>query len=108
MLKSQRNRCWIYAITNILRTFVAKKYGINEFQLSQVRPLLSLSSAVTDLALKGYLFFYDHLAKANWFLEQMIDLADRPITDRSLQYLFKEYIVADGGRCIIYPLEEES
>jgi aminopeptidase C len=53
MLKSQRNRCWIYAITNILRTFVAKKYGINEFQLSQVRPLLSLSSAVTDLALKG-------------------------------------------------------
>lgn len=40
-----------------------KKYDLEEFELS-----------------KSYLFFVDSLSKANYFLEQTLDLADRVCT----------------------------
>ncbi|KAM0756000.1 peptidase C1B, bleomycin hydrolase [Meredithblackwellia eburnea MCA 4105] len=44
-------RCWIFAALNTLRVFVARRYNLNEFQLSQ-----------------AYLLFYDHISKASFNL----------------------------------------
>ncbi|KAI9266126.1 peptidase C1-like family-domain-containing protein, partial [Sporodiniella umbellata] len=64
-------RCWLFAGTNIMRLAVISKYKLpDDFELSQ-----------------SYLFFYDKLEKANWFLENMIDLAHKDIDDRVVQYL---------------------
>ncbi|GAA5795007.1 peptidase C1B, bleomycin hydrolase [Helicostylum pulchrum] len=74
-------RCWIFAGTNVMRLAVINKYKLNDdFELSQ-----------------SYLFFYDKLEKANWFLENMIDLAQRDIDDRIVQYLLTDP-VSDGGQ----------
>ncbi|ORY97362.1 peptidase C1B, bleomycin hydrolase [Syncephalastrum racemosum] len=74
-------RCWLFAGTNVLRRAIIKQYKLDEsFELSQ-----------------SYLFFYDKLEKANWFLENMIDLADRDIDDRVVQYLLASP-VGDGGQ----------
>ncbi|KAL1936715.1 hypothetical protein VTP01DRAFT_849 [Rhizomucor pusillus] len=74
-------RCWIFAGTNVLRRVVIEKYKLSDdFELSQ-----------------SYLFFYDKLEKANWFLENMIDLADKDVNDRVVQYLFTSP-VQDGGQ----------
>ena len=53
-------RCWLFASTNVFRVAIMKKYGLDSFQLSQ-----------------SYLFYWDKLEKANWFLEQIIATAGR-------------------------------
>ncbi|RUP35350.1 peptidase C1B, bleomycin hydrolase [Jimgerdemannia flammicorona] len=73
-------RCWLFAGTNVLRLRVMNKYKLEDFELSQ-----------------PYLFFWDKLEKANFFLENMIDLADRDINDRVLNYLLSNP-VNDGGQ----------
>ncbi|KAI8993284.1 peptidase C1B, bleomycin hydrolase [Pilobolus umbonatus] len=79
--QKQSGRCWIFAGTNVLRLSLIRKYKLNDdFELSQ-----------------SYLFFYDKLEKANWFLENMIDLADEDINDRVVQYLLTSP-VGDGGQ----------
>ncbi|KAG1085924.1 hypothetical protein G6F42_021197 [Rhizopus arrhizus] len=91
--QKQSGRCWIFAgmykkrmtnnltSTNVLRLAVIRKYKLNDdFELSQ-----------------NFLFFYDKLEKANWFLENMIDLADEDINDRVVQYLLTDP-VGDGGQ----------
>ncbi|KAI8334944.1 peptidase C1B, bleomycin hydrolase [Chlamydoabsidia padenii] len=79
--QKQSGRCWLFAGTNVLRLAVIRKYKLNDdFELSQ-----------------NYLFFYDKLEKANWFLENMIDLADKEVSDRVVQYLLTSP-VGDGGQ----------
>ncbi|GAN07048.1 bleomycin hydrolase [Mucor ambiguus] len=74
-------RCWIFAGTNVMRLHVIQKFKLaDDFELSQ-----------------SYLFFYDKLEKANWFLENMIDLAKEDINDRVVQYLLTDP-VGDGGQ----------
>lgn len=75
-------RCWIFATCNVLRTHVIKTYNLDpaSFQLSQ-----------------SYLFFYDKLEKANYFLENVIDTADEDLESRLLQALFAG-AVSDGGQ----------
>ncbi|KAI7865565.1 peptidase C1B, bleomycin hydrolase [Spinellus fusiger] len=74
-------RCWLFAGTNVMRLAIIKKYKLNDdFELSQ-----------------NFLFFYDKLEKANWFLENMIDLADVDVNDRVVQYLL-QVPVNDGGQ----------
>lgn len=75
-------RCWIFATCNVLRTHVIKGYNLDpaKFQLSQ-----------------NYLFFYDKLEKANFFLENIIDTADEDLDSRLLQFLFAGS-VSDGGQ----------
>lgn len=46
-------RCWLFASTNVFRVNLIKKYKIGNFELSQ-----------------SYLFFWDKLEKANFFLER--------------------------------------
>jgi len=69
-----------------LRIMLARKLDLDEFQLSQ-----------------SYLFFYDSLSKANFFLESMLDLAETPIDDRTVKYLMTEP-ENDGGQWGASPL----
>ncbi|KAK5553369.1 bleomycin hydrolase [Exophiala xenobiotica] len=78
-------RCWLFATTNVLRVPLMKKYNLKDFELSQ-----------------AYLFFWDKLEKANWFLEQMIDIArhgeeDAELDSRIVQELLGAP-VNDGGQ----------
>lgn len=73
-------RCWLFATTNVLRVPIMKKYNLKEFELSQ-----------------AYLFFWDKLEKANWFLEQIIDTADQDLDSRLIQELLGAP-VNDGGQ----------
>ncbi len=72
-------RCWMFAATNVMRPAVIKKYKLDDFQFSL-----------------SYMAFWDKLEKANFFLETMIDLRDRPATDREYDYFVKDPI-NDGG-----------
>jgi bleomycin hydrolase len=73
-------RCWLFATTNVLRVPLMKKYNLKEFELSQ-----------------SYLFFWDKMEKANWFLEQAIDTADQDLDERVVQELLGAP-VNDGGQ----------
>lgn len=79
---NQKNsgRCWIFSGLNVLREIVGKKYNIEQFEFSQ-----------------NYISFWDKFEKINYFLESVIDLADRPVDDRMLTYLFMTGI-QDGGQ----------
>lgn len=67
-------------MTNVIRLHMQKKYDLKDFQLSQ-----------------SYLFFYDSLSKANYFLEQMLELADEDLDSRIVQHLFQSP-ENDGGQ----------
>jgi bleomycin hydrolase len=73
-------RCWIFAATNVFRVAIMKKHNLSTFELSQ-----------------AYLFFWDKLEKANWFLEQVIDTADEDLEGRLVQRMFRDP-VGDGGQ----------
>ena len=73
-------RCWLFASTNVFRVGLIKKYKLSGFELSQ-----------------AYLFFWDKLEKANWFLEQIIDTADQDLDSRLIQELLGAP-VNDGGQ----------
>ncbi|CAA7261849.1 unnamed protein product [Cyclocybe aegerita] len=73
-------RCWLFATTNVIRYGIMKRLKLKEFQLSQ-----------------SYLFFWDKLNKANYYLELMIETADLPIDDRLITHLSTE-LISDGGQ----------
>lgn len=75
-------RCWIFATCNVLRSHIIKNFNLSpdSFQLSQ-----------------SYLFFYDKLEKANFFLENIIKTADEDLDSRLLSFLFSGS-VSDGGQ----------
>ena len=79
---NQKNsgRCWIFAGLNILREEVAKRYDIEDFELSQ-----------------NYIAFYDKLEKCNYFLNSVIELSDKDIDDRLLSFILMRGI-EDGGQ----------
>ena len=72
-------RCWIFASLNVLREKIGKDLDLENFELSQ-----------------NYIAFYDHLEKANTFLQRMIDTAEKPLDDR-LVYTLLNLPVGDGG-----------
>jgi len=73
-------RCWLFATTNVLRYNVMKKLDLKDFQCSQ-----------------SYLFFYDKLNKANYYLELSLQLADLPLDDRLVDNLSGD-LISDGGQ----------
>ncbi|KIY74276.1 peptidase C1B bleomycin hydrolase [Cylindrobasidium torrendii FP15055 ss-10] len=73
-------RCWLFATTNVARYSVMQKLNLKDFQLSQ-----------------SYLFFWDKLNKANYYLESSIELADRPLDDRTV-YTLATDLINDGGQ----------
>ena len=78
---NQKNsgRCWIFAGMNLLREKIARELNLEEFELSQ-----------------NYISFYDHLEKANSFLERIIETASEPLEDRYISKILT-YPVGDGG-----------
>ena len=73
-------RCWLFTGLNVLRARMIEKHDLGAFTFSQ-----------------NYLFFYDQLEKANLFLQGIIDTADKPLEDRTVDWLFSNPI-GDGGQ----------
>lgn len=73
-------RCWLFASTNIFRIALMRRHNLDSLELSQ-----------------SYLFFWDKLEKANWFLEQIVDTAGEELSGRLVQTLLGE-VVSDGGQ----------
>jgi bleomycin hydrolase len=73
-------RCWLFASTNVFRVALMKRHNLDKFELSQ-----------------AYLFFYDKLEKANFFLEQVLDTVEEPLDGRTVQTLLSSP-VGDGGQ----------
>ncbi|KAI9869186.1 MAG: hypothetical protein M1830_005455, partial [Pleopsidium flavum] len=73
-------RCWLFAATNVFRVAVMRKHNLKEFELSQ-----------------AYLFFWDKLEKANYFLEQILDTVSEDLEGRLVQRLLSQP-VGDGGQ----------
>lgn len=72
-------RCWLFTGLNVLRAKMIKQYDLGEFQFSQ-----------------SFCFFYDQLEKSNLFLQAIIDRADKPMDDKTVEWLFKNPL-SDGG-----------
>jgi len=73
-------RCWIFAACNVFRIAIQQKYNIEKFELSQ-----------------AYLFFWDKVEKANYFLESILDTAGEDVDSRILGALMAGP-VGDGGQ----------
>ncbi len=73
-------RCWIFAALNTLRYEVIHKWNLKDFEFSQ-----------------NYIFFYDKLEKANYFLESVLQTLDEPVDGRLYSYL-NSAPLNDGGQ----------
>ena len=73
-------RCWIFAFLNVMRIPMIKKYKLKNFEFSQ-----------------NYLFFYDKLEKANFFLNFMIKNKNTNINDLKMIHMLNN-LTNDGGQ----------
>ncbi|SDT33767.1 C1 family peptidase [Microlunatus soli] len=78
--QKQSGRCWLFAGLNLLRVGTAEKLGVKDFEFSQ-----------------NHAMFFDKIERANYFLQAVIDLADRPTDDRTLATLLDD-CMSDGGQ----------
>ncbi len=78
--QKKSGRCWAFAGMNLLRVEAMKKMNVNNFEFSQ-----------------NYVMFWDKFEKANWFLEAILETADRDVDDRTVHYLLGRP-VDDGGQ----------
>lgn len=78
--QEKSGRCWIFAALNTFRPIAAKQLGLEDVELSQ-----------------AYLFFYDKLEKANFFLEAILSTMDEPTDGRLISTLVQSP-VQDGGQ----------
>lgn len=84
MNQKSSGRCWLFAATNTLRIPLMSKYNLEKIELSP-----------------AFLFFYDKLEKANFFLEQIVDTAAEDIDSRIVQHLLTDP-VSDGGQFTMF------
>ncbi len=73
-------RCWMFAGLNVMRVDAMKTLLLDEFELSQ-----------------NYIMFWDKLEKSNYFLESIIQTADRSADERTVHFLLQS-LVSDGGQ----------
>ena len=73
-------RCWLFAALNTFRYEVIRNMNLEDFELSQ-----------------NYLFFYDKLERANYYLENMIRIAGEPADGRLFSFLNRAPL-EDGGQ----------
>jgi bleomycin hydrolase len=78
--QERSGRCWLFAGLNLLRVGVMRKTGLKEFEFSQ-----------------NYAMFWDKIERANYFLEAIIETADRDLDDRTVAFLL-ESVASDGGQ----------
>ncbi|UCE19282.1 MAG: C1 family peptidase [Gemmatimonadota bacterium] len=72
-------RCWLFAGLNMMRPKIIEKYNLKDFDFSE-----------------NYLFFWDKLEKANFFLESIIETRKKDIYDREVEWLL-QHPCPDGG-----------
>lgn len=77
-------RCWLFAFLNVMRIFMIKKYNLDDFEFSQ-----------------NYLFFYDKLEKANYFLNFIYDNKNKNLNDLKLIYMLNN-LTNDGGQWNVF------
>ena len=65
--QERSGRCWLFAGLNLLRVGVMRNSGLKDFEFSQ-----------------NYVMFWDKLERDNYFLEAMIETADRALDDRTV------------------------
>ncbi|MDR2896188.1 MAG: C1 family peptidase [Propionibacteriaceae bacterium] len=65
--QKKSGRCWLFAGLNFLKQHVIEELKVDTFEFSQT-----------------YLHFWDKFEKCNWFLTAMIEMADRPLDDRTI------------------------
>ena len=73
-------RCWGFAGLNLFRIYLGRKYNLKKFEFSQ-----------------NYFIFCDKLEKSNYFLENIIKTADKPLDGRLVMHLLTDPI-QDGGQ----------
>ncbi len=72
-------RCWLFAGMNVLREIVAKKANADRIEISQ-----------------NYIAFWDKFEKINYCLESIIDTANLPTSDRTVNWILGG--LQDGGQ----------
>jgi bleomycin hydrolase len=78
--QQRSGRCWLFAGLNLLRVGAMQKMGLKEFEFSQ-----------------NWAMFWDKIERANYFLEAVIETADRDTDDRTVAHLL-EVAADDGGQ----------
>ncbi len=78
--QKRSGRCWMFSALNTMRHSIQKKFNIKDFELSQ-----------------NYTNFWDKFEKANWFFENVINSAGKPLGDRKVAFLFATP-QQDGGQ----------
>jgi bleomycin hydrolase len=78
--QKQTGRCWMFAGLNLLRVGAMQQMGLKSFEFSQ-----------------NYTMFCDKIERANYFLEAIIETADRDVDDRTVAYIVSRPI-SDGGQ----------
>jgi len=78
--QKQSGRCWMFSALNTMRHPMQKKLKIKDFELSQ-----------------NYTNFWDKFEKSNWFFENVIATADKPLGKRKVAFLFATP-QQDGGQ----------
>ena len=78
--QKKSGRCWLFAALNMLRVPAMKKMNVKEFEFSQ-----------------NWAMFWDKFERANWFLQHIIDTAERDVDDRTVAFLLSDPI-GDGGQ----------
>jgi len=73
-------RCWLFAGLNLLRVGVMRSTGLKDFEFSQ-----------------NHAMFWDKIERANYFLEAIIETADRDADERTVAFLL-ESVASDGGQ----------
>lgn len=73
-------RCWLFTGLNVLRAQMMDTHKLPKLELSQ-----------------NYNFFFDQLEKSNLFLQSIIDTHDLDMTDKKVEFLFKNPL-SDGGQ----------
>lgn len=82
--QKKSGRCWLFAGLNLLRPGVMGRLNVEEFEFSQCHTM-----------------FWDKLERANYFLEAIIETADRPVDDRTVSYLLSSPL-SDGGQWTMF------
>jgi len=78
--QERSGRCWLFAGLNLLRVGVMRNTGLKDFEFSQ-----------------NHAMFWDKIERANYFLEAIIETADRDLDDRTIAFLL-ESVASDGGQ----------
>lgn len=78
--QKKSGRCWMFAGLNLFRVGAMKKMNLKDFEFSQ-----------------NYTLFWDKFERANYFLEAIIETADRPVDDRAVSFLLDRPL-DDGGQ----------